>query len=68
MKMPVDKPYELMTLSDKLKVAYQMLPYLYPLRRLMMISNAGFVSRLKVPVSVMLFPQLLSANFPCSIP
>jgi len=64
MKMPVDKPYELMTLGDKLKVAYQMLPYLYSLRRLMMISNAGFVSRLKNPRLRYAFSTAFIGEFP----
>jgi phytoene dehydrogenase-like protein len=49
LKMPVFKPYENMTFTDKLKVAYQMLPYLFRLNKYVKITNKAFAAKLKNP-------------------
>ena len=49
MKLPVFKPVENMTISDKLRVAYQMFPYLYGLYKFINITNAKFSEGFKNP-------------------
>ena len=50
MKLPLDKPFEVMTITDKLKVAYSMFPYLLTMRKYINISIQEFANRLKNPV------------------
>jgi phytoene dehydrogenase-like protein len=45
LRLPVFKPYETMTIADKLKVAYSMLPYLYNMFKLVKISNKEFADK-----------------------
>ena len=47
LKLPVFKPYELMTFADKLKVAYHMMPYLYHLYKYVKITNKEFALKFK---------------------
>lgn len=47
--LPIDKPYELMNIKDKLKVAYLMMPYLYTLLKYIKTSNKEFAAKFKNP-------------------
>ncbi len=49
LNLPVDKPYELMNMKDKLKVAYLMTPFLPTLLKYVKISNKEFASKFKNP-------------------
>ena len=49
MKLPLDKPFEVMTITDKLKVAYTMFPYLLTMRKYLNITNHEFAGHLKSP-------------------
>ncbi len=49
MRLPLNKPFEVMTIADKLKVAYTMFPYLRTMRKYLNITNLEFASRLKNP-------------------
>jgi phytoene dehydrogenase-like protein len=49
LQMPVFKPYENMTFTDKLKVAFQMLPYLFRLNKYVRTTNQAFAAKLKNP-------------------
>jgi len=48
-RLPIEKPFEVMTIADKLKVAYTMLPYLPSMRKYINITNREFAQRLKNP-------------------
>ncbi len=48
-RFPIEKPYELMSVTDKLKVAYTMFPYLRSMRKYLRITSHEFASRLKNP-------------------
>lgn len=47
--LPVFKPIELMTLREKMKVGYQMTPYLLSIRKYMRITNDEFADKFKNP-------------------
>jgi len=48
-KLPIKKPFEVMTITDKLKVAYTMFPYLRSMRKHLKITNLEFANSLKNP-------------------
>ncbi len=48
-RLPLDKPFEVMTIADKLKVAYRMFPYLRSMRKYLNITNHEFADKLKNP-------------------
>lgn len=47
--LPLEKPFEVMTVADKLKVAYRMFPYLGSMRKYLKITNHEFADQLKNP-------------------
>lgn len=47
--LPIQKPFEVMTVSDKLKVAYRMLPYLRSIRKYINITTFDFAKQFKNP-------------------
>jgi len=49
-KLPVDKPVELMSLADKIKVGLMMMPYGIKMMKAFRTSNAQFAGKLKNPV------------------
>jgi len=49
LRLPIEKPFEVMTITDKLKVARTMLPYLISMRKYLNITNHEFASHLKNP-------------------
>ena len=48
-KLPIKKPFEVMTVADKLKVAYHMFPYLGSMRKYLKITNREFAEKLQNP-------------------
>jgi len=48
-KLPIEKPFEVMTIFDKLKVAYRMFPYLRSMRKYINISIYDYAKRFKNP-------------------
>lgn len=50
MQPPVEKPLETMLLKDKLKVAYQMLPYLYSINKYLKLTNIRYSKKFKNPL------------------
>ena len=49
-QLPVEKPYEAMLLKDKLKAAYQMIPYLYSIKKYLKVTNYEFAAKFKNPL------------------
>ncbi len=49
-QLPVEKPFEVMNLKDKLKAAYQMMPYLYSINKYLKISNYEYAAKFKNPL------------------
>lgn len=47
MKVPTFKPYENMSVWDKLKVAYQMIPYLFKMYKYVNVTNKDFASKFR---------------------
>ncbi len=48
-QLPIKKPFEVMNITDKLKVAYHMFPYLRSMRKYLNITNREFAEKLKNP-------------------
>ncbi|MEE4260731.1 MAG: NAD(P)/FAD-dependent oxidoreductase [Bacteroidales bacterium] len=48
-QLPIKKPFEVMTVTDKLKVAYHMFPYLRSMQKYLKITNRQFAEKLKNP-------------------
>ena len=48
-RLPLEKPFEVMTITDKLKVAYNMFPYLRSMRKYLKITNREFADKIKSP-------------------
>jgi len=49
LRLPIQKPFEVMTLTDKLRVAYTMFPYLLSMRKYLNITNREFAAKLINP-------------------
>jgi phytoene dehydrogenase-like protein len=63
-KMPVEKPYETMTWTDKLNVALKMMPYLPRILSYMKITNTQFASRFKNPLLKRAFTMAFVGDSP----
>jgi phytoene dehydrogenase-like protein len=63
-KLPIQKPFEVMSISDKLKVAYTMFPYLRSMRKYLRISSHEFASRLKNPTLRFAFQTAFVGHLP----
>ena len=64
MKLPIQKPFEVMSISDKLKVAYNMLPYLRSMRKYIRISSREFASRFQNPTLRYAFQTAFVGHLP----
>ena len=61
---PIAKPFELMTVTDKLKVAYSMFPYLRSMRKYLRITSREFAGRLKDPTLRYAFETAFVGHLP----
>lgn len=63
-QLPVEKPFEVMNLKDKLKAAYQMIPYLYSINKYLKISNYEFAEKFKNPLLKYALETVFVNNMP----
>lgn len=63
-RLPIEKPFEVMTIQDKLKVAYNMFPYLRSMRKYTRISIREFAAQLKNPTLRYAFETAFVGHLP----